>query len=86
MTGNYGYTPAPSYHQERLRDAADGYIYDVIANGVRNMPGYRAAGPRCGSLGDSILHSGLAAQPERDRSGRPAECAGPHRAKEVQLI
>lgn len=40
MTGNYGYTPAPSYHQERLRDAADGYIYDVIANGVRNMPGY----------------------------------------------
>jgi mono/diheme cytochrome c family protein len=40
MTGNYGYTPAPSYHSERLRDVTDGYIYDVIANGVRSMPGY----------------------------------------------
>lgn len=40
MTGNYGYTPAPSYHAERLREVSDGYIYDVIANGIRNMPGY----------------------------------------------
>ena len=40
MTGNYGYTPAPSYHEERLREASDGYLYDVITNGVRNMPGY----------------------------------------------
>ncbi len=40
MTGDYGYTPATSYHIERLREAADGYIYDVITNGVRNMPGY----------------------------------------------
>ncbi len=40
MTGNYGYTPAPTYHSERLRDVTDGYIYDVITNGVRNMPGY----------------------------------------------
>ena len=40
MTGDYGYTPAPSYHQSTLRDTADGYIYEVITNGVRNMPGY----------------------------------------------
>jgi mono/diheme cytochrome c family protein len=40
MTGDYGYTPAPSYHIERLRNAKDGYIYNVITNGVRNMPGY----------------------------------------------
>ena len=47
MRGNYGYTPAPSYHQDGLRRApnpsarqTDGYLYDVIANGVRNMPGY----------------------------------------------
>jgi mono/diheme cytochrome c family protein len=44
MTGKggngYGYTQAPSYHTDRLRDASDGYIYDVIANGVRNMAGY----------------------------------------------
>jgi mono/diheme cytochrome c family protein len=36
----YGYTPAPSYHVDRLRDISDGYMYDVIANGIRNMPGY----------------------------------------------
>ncbi|PEN14358.1 quinol:cytochrome C oxidoreductase [Longibacter salinarum] len=36
----YGYTPAPSYHVDRLRQVSDGYLYDVIANGIRNMPGY----------------------------------------------
>jgi len=44
MVGNagqgYGYVPAPTFHSESLRDAPDGYIYDVIANGVRNMPSY----------------------------------------------
>lgn len=40
MRGNYGYTPATSYHIDRLRQISDGYLYDVIANGVRNMPGY----------------------------------------------
>ncbi len=38
--GGYGYTPAPSYHTERLRGETDGYMYDVIANGVRTMPPY----------------------------------------------
>lgn len=40
MEGDYSYVPAPSYHQKRLRDAKDGYMYDVIANGIRNMPSY----------------------------------------------
>ena len=40
MTGQYGYTPAPSYHDDRLRGTEDGYLYHVIANGVRSMPGY----------------------------------------------
>ncbi len=40
MTGQYGYTPAPSYHTDRLRAIEDGYFYDVIAYGIRNMPGY----------------------------------------------
>ncbi|HET6568675.1 MAG TPA: cytochrome c [Rhodothermales bacterium] len=40
MTGQYGFTPAPSYHQDRLREVPDGYIYDVILNGVRTMPSY----------------------------------------------
>lgn len=40
MRGDYGYTPASSYHVDRLREVSDGYLYDVIANGVRNMPAY----------------------------------------------
>jgi mono/diheme cytochrome c family protein len=45
MTGDYGYAPAPTYHKSALRDTADGYLYDVITNGVRNMPGYAAQVP-----------------------------------------
>ncbi len=37
----YGIVPPPSYHIKRLRDAADGYIFNVITNGVRTMPPYK---------------------------------------------
>ena len=44
MVGNngqgYGYTPAPTYHSDYLREIEDGYLYSVIANGVRSMPSY----------------------------------------------
>ena len=44
MAGNagqgYGYPPAPTYHSDYLRDIEDGYLYSVIANGVRSMPSY----------------------------------------------
>ncbi len=40
MTGNYGYVPAPTFHDDRLRGVEDGYIYEVIHYGVRNMPAY----------------------------------------------
>jgi mono/diheme cytochrome c family protein len=40
MTGNYGYVPAPTYHQDRLREAPDGELYSAIYNGVRTMPSY----------------------------------------------
>ncbi len=40
MENNYGYVPAPSFHSERLRNQADGYLYSVIADGIRNMPAY----------------------------------------------
>lgn len=40
MTNNYGYVPAPSFHIDRLRNESDGYLYSVIANGIRNMPSY----------------------------------------------
>ncbi len=36
-----GYVPPPTFHSERLRDIEDGYIFDVITNGVRNMPAYK---------------------------------------------
>ncbi len=41
MTGRYGYVPAPTFHQDRLREAPDGEIYSAIYNGVRSMPSYR---------------------------------------------
>jgi mono/diheme cytochrome c family protein len=36
-----GYVQPQTYHQDRLRDVEDGYLYDVVANGIRNMPAYR---------------------------------------------
>lgn len=40
MTGRYGFVPAPTFHQDRLRNIEDGYLYSTIANGIRNMPAY----------------------------------------------
>ncbi len=31
----------PNFHLQRLRDTADGHFFDVITNGVRNMPPYK---------------------------------------------
>ena len=36
-----GYLPPPSFHEERLVKVTDGHIFDVITNGIRNMPAYR---------------------------------------------
>ena len=40
-----GFAKPPTYHQERLRKVADGYIYDVIANGYGSMYSYGARVP-----------------------------------------
>ncbi|MBJ96074.1 MAG: hypothetical protein CMP23_16540 [Rickettsiales bacterium] len=37
--------PPPSFHDKRLRKMPVGQIYDIVGNGVRNMPGYRAQIP-----------------------------------------
>ncbi|MDQ7054392.1 MAG: cytochrome c [candidate division KSB1 bacterium] len=37
----YNFLPPPTFHQDRLRKAKDGYLFNVISNGIRNMPGYR---------------------------------------------
>ncbi|MGD9489148.1 MAG: cytochrome c [Calditrichaceae bacterium] len=36
-----GYLPPPSFHQDNIRNFPDGHIYDVISNGIRNMPSYK---------------------------------------------
>ena len=36
-----GYVPPPTFHDDRLRKIEDGYIFNVITNGIRNMPTYR---------------------------------------------
>jgi Cytochrome C oxidase, cbb3-type, subunit III len=36
-----GFLPPPTFHQQRLREVEDGHIFDVISNGIRNMPTYR---------------------------------------------
>jgi hypothetical protein len=35
-----GFLAPQSYHIDRLRNIEDGYIFDVISNGIRNMPSY----------------------------------------------
>jgi len=44
MVGNagqgYGFTPAPTYHSDYLRGVPDGYLFEVVTNGVRTMPSY----------------------------------------------
>ena len=39
--GGLGYGFAvPSYHTDALREREDGYVYDVIQNGINTMPSY----------------------------------------------
>jgi len=36
-----GYVPPPTFHDDRALKFADGHIFDVMTNGLRNMPAYR---------------------------------------------
>jgi mono/diheme cytochrome c family protein len=36
----YNYVPPPTFHDDRLRSIEDGHMFDVITNGIRNMPAY----------------------------------------------
>jgi len=36
-----GFLPPPSMHLDRLRQSPDGHFYDLISNGIRNMPSYK---------------------------------------------
>lgn len=35
-----GFAPAPNFSEQRVLDMKDGYLFDVISHGVRNMPAY----------------------------------------------
>lgn len=34
------WTPPTSFHSDLIRQRPDGHLYNTIANGIRNMPGY----------------------------------------------
>ncbi|MFC2150601.1 c-type cytochrome [Calditrichota bacterium] len=36
------YIPPPTFHSDLIRGYPDGQIFDVISNGIRNMPSYKA--------------------------------------------
>jgi mono/diheme cytochrome c family protein len=40
-----GFKQPPTYHQDRLRNEADGYLFDVITNGFGQMPSYASQIP-----------------------------------------
>lgn len=42
---NRGFVPPPSLADPRLIGESDGYLFDVITNGVRTMPAYRKQVP-----------------------------------------
>jgi len=35
-----GFLPPPTFHGDHLRNVEDGHIFNVISNGIRNMPSY----------------------------------------------
>jgi mono/diheme cytochrome c family protein len=41
MVVKRGMIPPPTFHDDRLRNIQDGHIFDVMTNGIRNMPPYR---------------------------------------------
>jgi cbb3-type cytochrome c oxidase subunit III len=45
MVAMRGMKPPPSFHQDRLRNVTNGYIYDVVTNGFGAMYGYSAQIP-----------------------------------------
>lgn len=45
MVVQRGFKQPPSFHQDRLRDAPVGYVFDVITNGFATMSGYASQIP-----------------------------------------
>lgn len=45
MVVRRGFKQPPTFHQDRLRNEADGYFFDVITNGFGQMPSYASQIP-----------------------------------------
>ncbi len=45
IVAEYGLVPPTNFHLETSRAFTDGHLFDVISNGIRNMPGYRTQIP-----------------------------------------
>jgi mono/diheme cytochrome c family protein len=45
MVVRRGFKQPPSFHQDRLRDAPVGYLFDVMTNGFGTMSGYASQVP-----------------------------------------
>jgi hypothetical protein len=77
-----GYRKPPSYHQDRLRQAAPGYLFDVVTRGFGLMPDYATQVPPYDRWAivaylrvlQRSQHATLADVPERDR--QQLEAAG----------
>ncbi len=41
VISEYNYVPPGNIHEERLVLVQDGHMYEVISNGIRNMPAYK---------------------------------------------
>ena len=88
MVSMRGMKHPPSYHQDRLRQAPNGYFYDVITNGFGAMLGYSAQIPprdrwaivayvRALQLSRNIKVSELSAEQREKVMHPPAEKAQP---------
>ncbi len=71
-TGGYGYVPAPTYHTDNLRAQTDGYLYDVVTNGVRSMPGYSKQVPVADRWAIVAYIRALQRSQQADRTDVPA--------------
>ncbi len=38
---DYNFTERPDFHSDSVRQFADGYVFDIISDGIRNMPSYK---------------------------------------------
>ena len=72
ITKQYGLATVVTLQDDRIRNMADGEIFNTITNGKNTMMAYGPNVIVAGSLGDHLLSARAAAQPERER-GR---CAG----------